>query len=155
MLTRWITTADKPAWMALSKEYDREISEIACLTAFYDGFDEYMNRKIAQNEAAMAVDRITGECRGIIAFSRNHNRITFFAISQNADYDAASESLLTVALSRLDANKDIIVHLPKSETERLKRDRSFLEKNGFSVTEDNLVFNKTPHIALVRNLNLK
>ena len=82
MLVRWATKQDIPMWEALSKEYDHYISEIATdLSKWYQGFYDYMNRKIEQHEAVVAVDRMSANCNGAIAFSHSHNRITFFAES--------------------------------------------------------------------------
>jgi diadenosine tetraphosphate (Ap4A) HIT family hydrolase len=118
MLIRWATPGDKPAWLALSKEYDgsyvKEYSNSEpCYndTEWCKGFDGYMDRKICRNNAVVAEDRMTGCCSGIIAFSKKHNEITFFAVDKKADFDKTAEKLLLVALRQLDTNKEITAWL--------------------------------------------
>jgi len=132
MLIRWITKQDIPMWEALSNEYDKYVSETAIdFSKWYQGFSDYMNRKIGQYEAVIAVDRMSGNCNGIIAFSRSHNRITFFAVSSNANHAKTAEKMLCVALRQLNSNLDIIINLPESNSKPLSTDRRFFEDNGF------------------------
>jgi len=132
MLIRWVNKQDIFMWETLSKEYDRHISEISTdFNKWYDGFIDYMNRKIEQYEAVIAVDRMSGNCNGIIAFSRSHNRITFFAVSSKANHAKTAEKLLCVALRQLNSNNDITINLPESNNEPLITDRRFFDDNGF------------------------
>jgi len=77
MLIRWAACEDKPAWRSL----DPSIAE-----------DE-MDRRIAQYEAAMAIDRRTNACLGLLVFDRTSKEITF----ERTDTPAASERLRLVA----------------------------------------------------------
>jgi hypothetical protein len=55
---------------------------ISDISIVYEGFDIYMEAKIKQNEAYMAVNEASQECAGIIAFSKKHNRIIFWGSFQ-------------------------------------------------------------------------
>jgi len=150
MLVRWATKQDIPMWEALSNEYDQYISEIATdFGKWYPGFSDYMNRKIEQYEAVVAMDRMSENCHGAIAFSHSHNRITFFAVSPKANHQETAERLLKVALRQLNTNQDITVNLPVGESTPLKSDRHHYERNGFRfVKEINL--NGCPMAEMVR-----
>lgn len=151
MLIRWAVKKDIPVWEALSKEYDPYISEISGdLSKWYQGFNDYMNRKIEQYEAVIAVDRMSGHCNGTIAFSRSHNRITFFAVSPKNRRKETAESLLKVALRQLNTNNDITVNVPKSNEGLLEEDQRFFEENGFHFVQD-MFLDGCPMCELLRN----
>ncbi len=150
MLIRWATKQDISIWKSLSKEYDKYISEISFdLSKWYNGFNEYMNRKIDQYEAVIAVDRISGICKGIIAFSRSNNRITFFAVSSKANYLKTADGLLCVALRQLNSNLDIKINLPDSNNEFLLQDRNFFEINGFNF-DKNVIIDGCPMSEFIK-----
>jgi diadenosine tetraphosphate (Ap4A) HIT family hydrolase len=137
MLVRWLTTEDIPLWETLSKEYDQYIYEIATdFSKWYQGFHDYMNRKINQHEAVIAVDRMSGRCNGAVAFSRSYNRITFFAISPLTNHKTTANKLITVAMRQLDTNSNITVNLPVGGNEHLELDRCVFLENGFSYVEE-------------------
>ena len=136
MLISLAASEDKPAWLALSQEYDKYIKN---LDLWYDGFDEYMNNKIKKNAAVIAVDRMSGRCNGLIAFSKAYNRITFFGISENADFTETANRLLTVALRQLDTNKDATAILPEGVCPMLKKIISICEKHDFVIANDEII----------------
>jgi diadenosine tetraphosphate (Ap4A) HIT family hydrolase len=137
MLIRFATKQDIPLWETLSHEYDQYISEIALdFGKWYNGFDDYMNRKIEQNEAVIAVDRRSESCNGAIAFSRSHNRITFFAVSPKTRHTATADKLLTVALRQLNTNTDIIINLPVSDGTPLELDFCYFIENSFGLVKE-------------------
>jgi len=136
MLIRLAAAEDKPAWLALSQEYDKYIKNLAL---WYDGFDEYMDNKIKKNAAVIAVDRMSGRCNGLIAFSKAYNRITFFGVSENADFAETANRLLTVALRQLDTNKDVIATLPEGVCPVLKNIISSCEKHGFVIVNGEII----------------
>ena len=80
MLIRWLTVKDKSAWQQLA-------SAVAELFGspdmpFEQSFLSYMDSKITNHEALIAVDRMSDECLGIIGFSRTNNRISWFAVAE-------------------------------------------------------------------------
>ena len=95
MQIRIVTEADIPLWQALSSEYDDYVRElVGDLTKWYKGndkddnsiaFDAYMKSKVISQEAFIATNN-SEDCLGIIAFSKQNNRITFFGVSKFADF---------------------------------------------------------------------
>ena len=90
---------DIPKWECLSLEHDKYVKELVSdITEWYEGnensmsFKIYMESKIKQKEAFMAVD-YNGNCLSIIAFSYKNNNITFFGISNNSRYAKAKNSI--------------------------------------------------------------
>ena len=150
MLIRLATKQDIPIWKALSNEYDSYISEISTdFSKWYQGFDEYMSRKIEQSEALIAVERTYGQCNGGIAFSCAHNRITFFAVSRKANHEKTAELLLWAALRQLNPNLEITTNLPASNTGHLLLDQQFFENNGFILTKE-VIIDGCPMVELIR-----
>lgn len=140
MLIRFAAENDLPTWQALSKEYDPFVSKISAdFSKWYQGFIDYMARKIEQSEAIIAIDNATGNCKGAIAFSRSNNNITFFAISLKAEHEQTAEKLLESALSELNTNADISINLPDSSFGQLKTDRDFFERNDFNFVMNSIV----------------
>ena len=132
MYTRLITKDDIPVWLALAHEADHIIGElISDISAFYEGFGEYMTAKIKKNEALMAVDSISERCAGIVAYSRKNNRITFLGVCGDVDFTAVGWKLLETVLSKLDISREITVNVIKSDDEAIKRERRLYADYGF------------------------
>jgi hypothetical protein len=74
-----------------------------------------MAAKIKQHEAFMAMDRMSEKCLGIVAFSKNHNRITFIGVTQDADFQKVGGKLMEVALNQLDNTKEITVNVLRAD----------------------------------------
>lgn len=70
MLIRWVTMNDKFAWQQLAGTVT-ELFDSPNMP-FEQSFLSYMDSKITNHEALIAVDRISNECLGIIGFSRTH-----------------------------------------------------------------------------------
>lgn len=137
ILLKNVGVNDIPQWLKLSHEFDVYITElVGNLSQWYDGnendiaFLEYMNSKIVKKEAIMAVGR-ANTCLGIIAFSRNNNRITFFGVSHKAHFESVSKLLIDYAMSHLDTNKQISVNIIKSDAEMLNKEREIFYDYGF------------------------
>jgi predicted GNAT family N-acyltransferase len=94
-------------------------------------FADYMKAKIEQREAVMAIDKNEKKCLGIVAFSRNHNRITFFGISHNQDYYLVGEILMSYALNQLNSHHEITINVIKSTAHYIEKEREFIKKFGF------------------------
>lgn len=137
ILLKTVGENDISQWMKLSHEYDVYVKElVGSLSQWYDGnendiaFMDYMSSKIVKKEAIMAVGRVNKDCLGIIAFSRNNNRITFFGVSHKAHFESVSQLLIGYALSQLDANKQISVNIIKSDAEILRKIREIFYEYG-------------------------
>ena len=140
MLIRAITTDDIPVWLALAHESDDIVSElIPDISTFYDGFDDYMQAKIRQNEAFMAVDSESERCLGIVAFSKTNNRITYLGVTENADFQHVGPELLELAINQLDNNKDISVNVLKSDSGEILKEYNLYENFGFLEVNDSVI----------------
>lgn len=149
MLIRWATMADLPAWRTLAHGYDvfwgpnmRDL--------WYTGFEPYMKRKIAKTEALVAMDRRSRACLGIVAFSREHRRISFFAVDPAADHDPVAGRLLETALRQLDTCQEIEALLPQGNHPRLWTDREAFLRRGFQAARSDLVVDGRPMCKLRR-----
>ena len=107
MLIRWLTVKDKFAWQQLAGTV-AELFDSPNMP-FEQSFLSYMDSKITNHEALIAVDRISNECLGIIGFSRTHNRISWFAVAEQYRNKGIGTRLLNTALRQLDNTKDITV----------------------------------------------
>lgn len=123
MKIRFVTEADIPQWQRLSSEYDRYVYEsVKNLKEWYDGNDDspaftsYMQSKIQKQEALMAVAS-DDVCLGVVAFSKNSNRITFFAVSHHADFSVVGNALFTYTFAILDNSRDIYINAIISTSE--------------------------------------
>lgn len=129
---RPLTLDDIHVWLALSRESDPIVADlITDIDVFYDGFDRYMQAKIRQGEAFMAVAPGTDRCRGIIAFSKKHNRITFLGVSADDDLAGVGACLLEFAMRRLDNRRDILATVLDSPHERFRAEKRLYERFGF------------------------
>jgi len=151
MLIRAVTLDDRQAWIDLAHESDvLIITLIPDITAFYEGFDEYMLRKIGKHEAFIAVNRLSSHCLGIIAYSKNHNRISFLGVTGKADFWLVGSKLMQVALDQLDNMQEISVNVLKSNAEILKHERELYELFGFSATGDAAIEAGIPAFVMKR-----
>jgi predicted GNAT family N-acyltransferase len=151
MLIRAVTKDDIPAWLALSHESDEIIEKmIPDVAAFYEGFDEYMDVKIKQNEAFLAEDRASKRCLGIIGFSQKNNRISYIGVAKNSDFQKIGGKLMEVALNQLDNNKEITVNVIKSDAEPIKQERQLYESLGFKQDNDTIFESGVPACLMKR-----
>jgi diadenosine tetraphosphate (Ap4A) HIT family hydrolase/predicted GNAT family N-acyltransferase len=151
MLIRALTKNDVPAWLALAHESDEIVSGlIPDIATFYKGFDDYMESKIKQHEAFMAADRISGKCLGVVTFSKNNSRITFLAVTKEADFQKIGGKLIEVALNQLDNTREITVNVLKSDAEPIKQERALYERFSFVESDNAIVENGIPAIQMKR-----
>jgi diadenosine tetraphosphate (Ap4A) HIT family hydrolase/predicted GNAT family N-acyltransferase len=151
MLIRALIKNDIPAWLALAHEGDDIVAGlIPDISVFYQGFDEYMARKIKQHEAFMAVDRVSGKYLGVVAFSNKHSRITFLGVTKDADFQVVGGKLMEVALNQLDNTKEITANVIKSGAEMIKQARALYERFSFVKSHEKVVENGVPAIKMVR-----
>ena len=144
MKIRILTYEDIEKWINLSSEYDCYIEELVQdLTEWYQGnknepsFGFYMESKIKQKEAFMAIDDFDN-CLGIVAISIKNNRITFFGISHNADINSIGNLLLKHSISLLDRNKEIGINEIASKSDWIKKCKEIIIGNGFIQKDDSL-----------------
>jgi predicted GNAT family N-acyltransferase len=152
MLIKALTKEDLPAWLALAHESDDIVARmIPDLVVFYADFNEYMARKIEQQEAFMAVDVLTNKCLGIIAFSKNHNRITFLGVTRTASFSTISTKLMEYALKQLDNTREITINILKSNAGIFKQERALYERLGFIKSNDTIMENGIPACVMKKN----
>lgn len=137
---RALTPSDTAVWDLLAHQTsDDVLNELgADSTTFYAGFDLYMEAKIRQGEAFMAVDPSTGNCMGIIAFSRKHNRITFVSVFDQYDRLQVGSLLVMLAIGQLDATKPIRSTVLKSRHKRMTEETLLYEALGFAPCGDTI-----------------
>ncbi|MBC8080729.1 MAG: GNAT family N-acetyltransferase [Gorillibacterium sp.] len=107
MLIRHVTFEDVRNWLELAAD----VAEVfrAPDMANDREFHEYMQAKINKYEAFMAVDYVSNRCMGIIGFSKNDNRITWFGVFEKHRNKGVGSKLLKCALNQLDWKKEITV----------------------------------------------
>lgn len=138
MLITHLTYEDIKRWKDFSHEISDEIVEqlIPDKNVFWEGFNDYMKAKIRKKEAFMAIDRVSNNCQGIIAFSKRHNRITFFGIKKNVDFNEVGSKLLNVALNQLDTKREVTTIVLKSNAEYILNEKELYSKYGFIQHEE-------------------
>ena len=156
MTTKLVAEADIPQWQALSAEYDQYVKEsVADISEWYNGsggsqsFMSYMRAKILQQEAFMAID-CNNNCLGIIAFSKKHSRITFFAVSYGSDFFTVANALFRCAFDFIGSPDAIYINEIISSSEWIGFHRKLYHELGF-VFLNNAEENGVP----IRTLMLK
>lgn len=154
MNIRAVTMNDWQIWINLAHEGDKIVKDlISDISIFYEGFDKYMKSKILQNEAYMATDEISGECIGIVAFSRKNNRITFFAVSKIFDLEKVGSKLIEFTLNKLDCTKEISVNVLKHE--KLLKEKELFHRFKFIEYDDSIFEAGVPACMMKRYPILK
>ena len=133
MLIRWAVADDKPAWVRLAED----VSSIfgAPDMGQSRSFLEYMDSKISKYEALAAVDRMSGDCLGVIGFSRAYNRISWLAVFENRRGKGIGTRLLNTSLRQLDTEKEITVTTFRDGFAPGAAARALYRKFGFSDKE--------------------
>lgn len=138
---RALTMGDLQTWLNFAHDISDKIVEklVPDISIFFEGFDTYMEIKIKQNEAYMAVDEFSERCMGVIAFSKKHNRITFFGVSELSDFEVLGSKLIELALEQLDCSRDITANVLKGDFEQLFKEKKLYEKYRF-IEYDSTIF---------------
>ena len=76
--------------------------------------------------------------RLVIAFSKTNNRITFFAVSHEYDFDPVGEMLFSTVVSQLNQNIGISTNVIKSNAAQIKKQYVILSNLGFIYSSDGL-----------------
>ena len=149
MEIKLVIKEDISKWKNLSLEHDKYVKELVSdLTEWYEGnensisFDKYMESKINQKEAFIAVDN-KNNCLGIIAFSYKRNYITFFGITEDMDIEIIGNKLLHYVFELMDKNKPISINAINSKSEWIMKYIEVYIKNGF-VFNGNTLENGVP-----------
>lgn len=136
MLIKWAANDDIPAWRALAGDVAYVFGDAAMATDAK--FNEYMESKISKFEALIAVDRASGDCLGVIGFSRTYNRISWFGVFERHRGKGIGKRLLATALRQLDNTKEISVITFREDDALGQPARAVYRKLGF-VDADNTV----------------
>jgi len=158
---RLITEKDIPKWGKLSSEHDNYVKK------YYLGYTEwttdikqtptykkYLESKVRNKEVYILED-ISGNCLGIISFSKKTNSITFFGINQfemnqNINIQIIGNILLSHIKNILDNEKKIHTKLIASGFNLIMQYRELFKENGFR--ETGLVLkNGVPFLTFVKD----
>ncbi len=146
MEVKTMELSDREEWLKLSRQYDKFIIEMgADLRQWYNGngkedaFGDYMERKISNKQALMAVKE--GACLGIAAFSFSNNSFSFFAVEGNAPFEQTARLLISSVLSRLDTSREVTVNIMKSRALLIERQREVFRAFGFEKIEGEFIEN--------------
>lgn len=96
-----------PDWLKLI----REVEPILQATMADDpAFNDFMNRKLAQNEVLIVRDKSDNNAlMGVITISHNYNRISWFAVFEKYRCNGVGSKLLESAINELGNDKVIEV----------------------------------------------
>lgn len=129
MLIRWAVNDDKSSWIDLANNVADIFGNPTMSTD--EDFIEYMNSKLSKFEALIAIDRISGNCLGIIGFSRTYNRITWLGVFEKYRGKGIGTELLKTALRQLDNTKTITVDTYRDDYVAGLPARAVYHKAGF------------------------
>ena len=134
MLIRMVSENDKPAWVDLAATVADLFNNPTMAQDL--SFHDYMDRKITSHEALIGIDRMSGACIGIISFSRQKRRISWFAVNPEHRGKGAGKRLLDTALRQMDTNGEIsVITFPRDNADG-NTARAVYEKAGFTETEN-------------------
>ncbi len=148
MLIRWVNKSDIPAWCETATEVSGIFQHPGDMGKDPE-FIEYAKSKISKYEALTAVDYMSGENMGFIGFSRENNRISWFAVSERYRRKGAGGRLLKTALRQLDTNKNITVITFIYDYKPGAAAREIYKKYGF-IAEEPAMHNGLPRCKLTR-----
>lgn len=134
MLIRWARIEDLSAWKTVAAE----VADLFDSPEMPDdpGFNQFMLNKIAQNEALVAVDRMSNQALGFIGFSRTHGQVSWLAVSASSRNLGAGSALLRCAIMQMDPEREITVCTFSSRDPRGKPARDLYIRFGFIETND-------------------
>jgi len=143
MLIKWTNENDINSWLELATEVSPVFQHPSDMSKDSEFFI-YIKNKISKYEALTAIDYMSGKCMGFIGFSRTHNRISWFAVSEKYRNKNAGNRLLKTALRQLNTNKDITVTTFRNEYIPGLPARNLYNKYGFTlekliITENGLL----------------
>jgi ribosomal protein S18 acetylase RimI-like enzyme len=150
MMIERVGMEDIQAWIDLARDVEPLLEGlVADMDRVYEGFEEYMARKVRQQEALMAVVASPRQCLGIIAFSRKRNSITFFAVHQRCRGRGIGTELLTHALKELDGCKEVTAFAFREGYKSGEPSQRIYRKFGF-VPCDNTLYDCGVPVCLMK-----
>jgi GNAT superfamily N-acetyltransferase len=145
-----VEVVDVPTWKTLSNEMIEEYADtIKDKSIFLDGFDDFMQRKIAHREAYKAIADETNEIAGIICISKKNNAITFFAVFSRYQRQCIGTILLKHALKNLDNERAIYANSFRADYRPGMASQIIYRKNGF-ITEDESAIESGVHVCRLK-----
>lgn len=137
MLIRWAIPEDKPAWQQFAAEVATLFNHPTM--AVDPDFLAFMDAKIVKHEALMAVDRMTEQRLGVVAFSRGNQHISWFAVSEAKRGMGIGTRLLKTALRHLDNTKEITVVTFRADEPGGLPARAVYQRVGFAETAEQVL----------------
>ncbi|GAB6109112.1 NUDIX hydrolase [Fusibacter bizertensis] len=137
MLIRYATTKDIPSWQLLAKD----VADIFRAPHMPEDpeFLAYIESKIQKNEALVAIDLVTQNCMGVIGFSKENNRISWFGVFKQNIGKGIGSKLLKSTLDILDRTKEITVETFRDNYGPGAAARHVYKKFGF-IDQDNTLY---------------
>jgi len=132
MLIRWATQSDLPQWYTLATEVSELFEHPHDMGAELEARSGGKGA-VGRYEMLTAVDYMSGSSMGFICFSRMHNAITWFAVSEKHRGKGAGSRLLKAALRQLDTNQDIAVNTFPADYPQGTAARALYKKHGFTL----------------------
>jgi hypothetical protein len=156
MLIKEVTKEEISIWLGIVHETDDIIARmVPDIAVYYSGLNDYMQKKIQQHEAFKAYDTISGKCMGIIAFSKNDNRITYLGIPKSGNYQTIGSRLVEFALKALDGAKEITASIADSKAGVFQKAHALYQNFNFMETNDKIMENGIKVVRMKKGGNNK
>lgn len=147
MLIRWVTEGDLKAWHELAAELS-PVFRHSAEKGVNSEFIFYTRSKAEKYEALTAVDYMSGENMGFIAFSRTYNRISWLGTFEKNRGKGVGSRLLKTALRQLDNTRPITVESHAAGGGQGVSAKDFYAKFGFAETKSGApAFNMTADLS--------
>ena len=151
MIIKEVTPEEIPIWLTIVHETDDIIARmVPDIAVFYMGLNDYMQKKVQQHEAFKAYDTISQKCLGIIAFSRNDNRITNLGIPKSGNFQTIGSRLVEFALKELDGTKEITASVLDSKAGVFQKAHALYQHFSFIETNDKIMENGVQVVRVKR-----
>jgi len=137
MLIRFATEKDLPAWYTLATEVSELFQHPADMGAELEANGSGKGT-VNRYEMLTAVNYMSGINMGFICFSRQENKITWFAVSEKYRNRGAGSRLLKTALRQLDYKKPITVTTFQEGYEPGVPAKNLYRIYGFVETDSNI-----------------
>jgi hypothetical protein len=151
MIIKEVTKEDITTWLGIVHETDDIIARmVPDIAVYYTGLNDYMHKKVLQHEAFKAYDTISGKCMGVIAFSRNDNRISYLGIPKSGNFHTIGSRMVEFALKALDCTKGITASVPDSKAGVFQKAHALYQYFSFMETNDKIMENGVQVVRMKR-----